>query len=132
MERTDDTFLEDFENCELPESEFDHRGHLRLAWLYLERYPLDEAIRRTSDGIRSYAANLGAASKFHRTVTEAIVRIMHRRQRIFAAQNFNEFLTNNPDLSENMKEILLSHYSSERLESEEGKACFLEPDLRDF
>ena len=43
MEWTDDAFLDAFENCSLPESEFDHRGHLRLGWLYLERYSLEEA-----------------------------------------------------------------------------------------
>ena len=132
MEWTDDAFLDAFENCSLPESEFDHRGHLRLAWLYLERYSLDEAIQRTSDGIRNYAASLGAHGKFHRTLTEAIVRIMHGRKQVSSIHDLDGFLAGNPDLIENMKEVVNSHYSEARLFSDEARAVYLPPDLREF
>lgn len=78
MEWTDDAFLNAFENCSLPESDFAHSGHPRLAWLYLGRHPLEEAIERTSDGIRKYAASLGAHGKFHRTLTGS-QRVNHAR-----------------------------------------------------
>ena len=132
MDRTDDAFLKSFENCTLPDSEFDHRGHLRLAWLYLERYSLEEAIERSCDGISNYAASLGASGKFHRTLTEAIVRIMHIRKQAGAEPDFDGFLDKNPDLVENMKEVVNSHYSEARLFSDEARTIFLAPDLRDF
>lgn len=130
MHVSDDEFLKAFESHTLPESEFSHRGHLRLAWLYLQRCPLEEAIRRTAVGISAYAASLGAEGKFHHTLTEAIVRIMHVRMKQARTLEFDEFLTKNPDLIENMKEILLFHYSEERLNSPEAKRSFMEPDIR--
>jgi N-formylglutamate deformylase len=132
MEWTDDGFLDAFENCSLPASEFDHRGHLRLAWLYLERHPLQEAMQLTCDGIRKYAASLGAPGKFHRTLTEAIVRIMHGRRQLGMEKDFDRFLLNNPDLTENMKEVIGFHYSEKRLSSDDARAIFLPPDLRDL
>jgi hypothetical protein len=50
---TDDAFLSAFEACTLDPQHFNHRGHVRLAWLYLQRYPFDEAVTR--------ATHLGAA-----------------------------------------------------------------------
>ncbi len=75
----DATFIAQFENQTLSSAHFNHIGHLRLAWLYLERYPLEQAISLVCGGIKAYAESLGASTKFHFTITNAIVRIMAMR-----------------------------------------------------
>jgi hypothetical protein len=47
---TDDEFLAALDNCTLDAQHFNHLGHLRLAWLHLQRYDVDEAVARTCKG----------------------------------------------------------------------------------
>ena len=132
MNLSDNDFLAQFERQTLPDDEFDHRGHLRLAWLYLKNEPLDAAVKKTTDGIEAYATSLGATNKFHHTLTEAIVRIMHGRLQQANSQTLDEFLIDNPDLVENMTGVLRSYYSEGRLNSEVARLSFNSPDIRSF
>ncbi len=75
---TDDEFLGAFTTCTLLPQQFNHRAHVRVAWLMLRRYPVDQAIERTCEGIARLAAHFGAADKFNRTLSEALVRLMAR------------------------------------------------------
>ena len=79
MTINDSDFLQQFEDHTLDPSHFDHLGHLRLAWLYLNRYELELAIDKVTNGISGYAASLGATDKFQHTLTEALVRNMADR-----------------------------------------------------
>lgn len=125
---SDEQFIEQFERREPDPEHFDHRGHLRLGWLYLRRYSLTEAIERTTSGIRAYADSLGATGKFRHTLTEAIVRIMAQRMAAGQAETLDDFLADNPDLVENLWGVLTTHYSPERLESESARHRFVPPD----
>lgn len=62
-------FLSAFEDCTLPKELFNHRGHLRIAWLYLRQYHLNEAIQKTSEGILRYATSLGVAHIYDEALT---------------------------------------------------------------
>lgn len=57
---SDDEFLSAFLDCSMPATGFNHRGHVRAAWLLLGRYPLEEAVEQTCAGIARLAAHLGA------------------------------------------------------------------------
>ena len=48
---TDQEFAAAIETCRLPNAQFHHRDHLRLAWIYLRRYgpELGEAQRLCLD-----------------------------------------------------------------------------------
>ncbi len=130
MSLSDQQFLQQFEQQILPASEFNHRGHLRLAWLYLNQYPLAEAIDKTAQGIKAYAESLEAYDKFHHTMTEAILTIMHRRLQQRQFVSLEEFLGGNPDLVENVISVVHRYYSQERLASPVAKCRFVEPDLQ--
>ena len=54
--QSDDDFLDAFLTCRVPASAFDHRGHLRVAWILLQRYPVGRAVDITCDGIARLAA----------------------------------------------------------------------------
>ena len=125
---SDEEFLRQFERLELDPGHFDHHGHLRLAWLYLQRLSLDDAIHRTISGIRAYAESLGATGKFRHTLTEATVRIMAQRVATGRAETLEDFLAENCDLLDDLQGVLTRHYSPERLASEAGRDQFLPPD----
>lgn len=110
----DQAFVSSLENCTLPPEHFNHAGHLRLACLYLARHPLDEAIARTCATIRTYASHLGAADKYHATVTIALVRLLHARGAAALAD---------------APALLALHYSPGALATPAARAAFAAPDL---
>ncbi len=123
---SDDEFLTAFLECRMPASAFDHRGHVRIAWLLLRRYPLEQAIEEICSGIARLAAHLGARDKYNRTLSEALVRLMaHGGSH---AITFEEFINANAQLLTNAGGLLARHYSPERLGSAAAKASFVPPD----
>ena len=125
---SDDEILAALADLTLAPRHFDHRGHLRAAWLHLQRHPIEEAIIRTCDRIRAFADHLGASTKYNRTTTEALLRIMHARGAAEPARTFEAFLADNTDLVHDARGVLRRHYSDERLESIEGRQTCLLPD----
>jgi hypothetical protein len=128
MQLNDDTYLEQFASRELGPEHFDHRGHLRMAWLHLARYDVDEASRRVCDGIRELAIKFGAPEKFNHTLSEALVRIMAGRMEGDGMKDFNAFLRANPGLVDDCLGVLAQHYSDERLQSTAARAGWVAPD----
>lgn len=126
----DTEFLNQFETHTLDPSYFDHHGHLRLAWLYLNKYQSKVAISKVTTGISGYAASLGVTNKFQHTLTEAIVRIMALRLDEDTSDTIECFLESNYDLVEDIWGVVGSYYSKEQLNSDVAKIQFVEPDLR--
>jgi len=52
----DDEFLKQFENCTFPLDQFVHRAHLKVAYLYLTRHPLNAALEKVRSGIQAFNA----------------------------------------------------------------------------
>lgn len=128
MPVNDHDFIEQFERCTLPPEHFDHISHLRIAWLYLHRMPLDEAVRLTCTGLKRYAESLGVYDKFHHTVSEALVRLMAGRIR--PAEPFEQFIAANRYLVEDARGVLAEHYSAQQLARPEATVRYVEPDRR--
>jgi hypothetical protein len=127
MEISDKEFIKQFEDHSLDPKHFNHIGHLRIAWLYLNDGTLEQAIYNVTSGVSSYACSLGAADKFQHTLTEAIVKIMAFK--MVKQSSFSKFLASNKDLIEDLPSILRKHYSHELLYSDKAKKEFVEPDL---
>lgn len=127
---TDEEFLIAFESARLSPPAFDHRAHLRAAWLMLRSYSLEEAVHNTCHGIERLATRFGAREKFHRSVSEAIVRLMSRAIADHSSQSFDEFLRANPWLLGDIRAVLAEYYSSSQLYSERAKQHFVPPDLK--
>ena len=125
---TDDAFLEAFLACRLPPGAFNHRNHLRVAWIHLQRFPLDEAIARTCAGIAQYAAHLGAPGQYHRTITEALIRLMAHAGASDPLRSFDEFLAHAPAFSGDCRALVAAYYSSDKLNRPEARLFFLSPD----
>ncbi len=70
-ELSDAEFLAAIEATTYPGEKFGHRGHLRLGWLCLREHGFEAGLERIRTLVRNYATALGAAQKFHETMTRA-------------------------------------------------------------
>lgn len=124
--RTDEEFLAAFEDGTLPQEDFPHRAHVRLAWLYLGRHDFEGASQRVVDGIKRFAALHGAAGLYHETITRAWLRLIADGRRRTPAATFAGFLDASPQLA--VKDALAPYYSPETLLSDAARATFVAPD----
>jgi len=127
---SDESFVKSFEDLSLEPHHFNHIGHIRLAWLYLNKYNQAKAIEKVLDGIYRYANHLGATDKFNYTLTAAILKIIAYRVGKKPANTLDEFLASNNDLVSNMVLVVNKYYSKHILHSDEAKRAFVEPDLK--
>jgi len=124
---TDQEFLTAFEQQAL--SEFPHRSHIRMAWLYLRANDLETSQAHIRDGIQRFAEALGASRKYHETITLFWARVVqHAIDHAPGIDDFDTFVERFPFLL-NSKAIA-AHYSSELLGSENARRAWCEPDLR--
>lgn len=129
---TDTGFIRSFEDCTLPAGTFHHRDHVRLAWLYLRRLPVLDALTRFSEGLRRFAAANGASGLYHETITWAYLFLIHQRMAGAGAdETWEEFAARNPDLFTWKPSILDAYYEKETLGSELARRVFVMPDRRD-
>lgn len=124
-----------FERGEVPEGGFSHQAHLAVALTYLDRYGLDGATPRMRAGLLSFLErNLGdavaARVKYKETITVFWLRLLAAELAstdpgLPLHERVNPLLARYRDAS-----IIRSYYSSERLDSDEARGRFVEPDLR--
>jgi len=128
----DETFLREFENLTLPFDQWHHRAHLRMAYIYLLKFPPEIAMEKARAGIKAYnAANKvpeGPERGYHETMTQAWLRLVQLTLNEFGpSETADAFLDKHTQLSE--KRALLLFYSRDLIMSPRAKAGFVEPDL---
>src|SRR2546427_5410870 len=97
----DQELLRLFHDGNLPGEQFRHKGHLRLAWLVLSRYPTDEVPTIVAREIRRFAGANGASSRYHDTLTRFWVRLVgHAMANAPEARSIAELLARFPFLLE--------------------------------
>lgn len=129
---TDDAFIDQFESCTLNANLFNHEAHLRLAWLYLDRFGLEEAEEKVSKGIQNYVQHLGALDKYHHTLTIAAVKTVYHFYQKNQGENFFDFIDEFPRIKIKFKSLIDAHYSQELLQSVQAKSDFIKPDLLEY
>lgn len=126
---SDKEFIQHFEACTLPAESFHHRDHVKLVWLYLQRYSILETLQKFSEGLKRFAAAHGKSNLYHETITWAYVfLIQERRQKAAGEQSWEAFAEANPDLLNWQTNILKAFYREETLHSELARKIFLLPD----
>jgi hypothetical protein len=126
---TDDEFVAAFENGTLPLEAFRHADHVRMAFLYLGKYPVLEAIRCFSASLVKFATAHGKTNLYHETITWAyLLLIQERLARADRRQTWTEFAAGNPDLLDWNNGVLKKYYRDETLRSELARSKFLFPD----
>lgn len=69
-----------FEALSLAPADFGHREHVRLAYAMLaDLGDFGDAAVRYRRGLRAFAAHVGAAGKYHETLTSAYLALVHER-----------------------------------------------------
>lgn len=77
---TDDDLVVQFESLSLAPADFGHREHVRLAYAMLvDLGDFGEAAVRYRRALRAFAAHVGAAGKYHETLTWAYLALVHER-----------------------------------------------------
>ena len=125
----DEQFKKDFEACAVLPAEFNHRTHIRLAYMYLCENEPELAYQNMRASLQTFLDYHGVdASKYHETVTRAwLMAVQHLMMQAAPAKSADAFVTANSRLLD--KKIMLTHYSKARLFSDEARVTFVQPDL---
>jgi len=126
---TDDQFIASFEDCSLANESFHHSDHVRMAFLYLCRYPALEALQRFSTSLVRFATAHGNPGLYHETITWAFLLLIRERiARTGRQQTWTEFVASNEDLLSWKDNVLKKYYRAETLSSDLARSTFLFPD----
>ena len=128
----DEKFIAEYEAGRWPLDQLHHREHIKIAYLYLCRYPFDTAVNRIRDRIKAYNAAHNQpdlpTSGYHETTTQAWMRLVHLTICEYGrAETADSFYEQNPQLSQ--KKVLRLFYSRDLFMSPRAKLDFVEPDL---
>jgi len=129
LSASDRGFRREFEACRFPPAEFDHRAHVRLAYVYLTENDTDAAHLLMQRALLAFLQHHGVdVSKYHETMTRAwIMAVRHFMGMSPGAESSEVFLEANPRMLDSR--IMMTHYSAQVLFSDEARAKFVEPDL---
>jgi len=128
----DEELLRRFEDRSLPKELWNHRAHLKVAYLHLLRFSYDEALERLRAGIKAYNAAQGILDTptggYHETMTQVWLQLVHVTLRQFGpAESADAFFEAQTQLQSKRTPLLF--YSRERMMSAEAKGAFVTPDL---
>jgi hypothetical protein len=128
VSRDDRAFRRTFEAFEVAPADFDHRAHVRLAYVYLCEHSVEQSTELMKSSLLAFLDHCGVdRSKYHETLTRAwVMAIRHFMERSPAASSAADFIESNPELLD--PEIMLTHYSAEVLFSPGARAGFIDPD----
>jgi len=132
----DDTqFLQQFEDCTFPVEQWNHRAHVKAAFLYLSAHPFDIALDMMRLGIQRFnAANDVPETEtrgYNETTTVAFMHLvaatMNAYGDIFPTPDADTFCDTHSQLMS--PNILRLFYSPQRRSHPDAKTKFVEPDL---
>jgi len=115
-----------FENGMIDPDTFDHEAHVYIAWLYLERFPLLEAIAKFDEALRRLTASLDIPGKYHATITWFFMLLIAERRNNGPDSDWVRFRRDNDDLVSDGG-ILQRYYDSETLASDRARLTFVLP-----
>ena len=119
--------LDEFEALEFDVETFDHSAHVDVAWQYVRRYDLVEAIVRYRDTLKRLTASIGIPGKYHETITWFFVILVAERTRLAPGQSWDAFHAANTDLFSRQPGIIHRYYPDAALRSAEAREHFVLP-----
>jgi hypothetical protein len=125
---TNDELINRFEQNLTAEDSFHHADHVRLAFAYLSRYAVLQALEKFSDALKRFAAARGKQGLYHETITHAYFFLIRERMARCATTGWDEFARENPDLLVWKNGILNRYYQPATLQSDLAREVFLFPD----
>lgn len=126
---SDRKYIEEFETCKLDPEWFTHEAHLRLAYLYINKFGVKRAAVKLCEGISKFDSIFGSGDKFHRTITVASVGVLYHFMQKSSSADFRSLIKEFPVLIDDFRSLLLSHYSTRLINSSKSKEEYQLPDL---
>jgi hypothetical protein len=126
----DGELLSKFEDTSLPLPNFRHEEHVRIAFLYLQRYPLLDVLARFPAALQRYAAAHGKNGLYHQTISWAFLFIVNERRAAAGAakEAWEAFKARNDDLLQSSKSTLAKYYRDDTIASPAAREYFVMPD----
>ena len=131
ISKEDQAFLRQVESGNFSIDDFNHRAHLRLAYIYLTNNDSTDSVTLVRNTLTALLEkhNIEPEAIYHETLTHAWVQLVERAMKnsppVSAAESFIE---SNPQLFD--KDILNNHYSETVLKSDAAKTSYIAPDLQ--
>ena len=126
---SDEEFINQFETCTFPAASFHHREHVRVVWLYLQRYSVLETLARFSENLKRFAAANGKPNLYHETITWSYVLLINERmERNGKGSSWANFAERDADLFDWKPGVLKSYYSEQTLGSQLARKTFVFPE----
>lgn len=120
-----------FSGAALPADAWTHETHVRVAWLHLERWPLNEAHVMMRVGIIRLNAFHGLKETpergYHETLTRTWLAIVSASRGAAPVADSRAFLERTPELLD--RGMVRRFYTRDRIMGVEARARFVEPDV---
>lgn len=125
----DQEFLGSFDDGEVEPAEFNHKAHLKLAYILLAMHGVKDAAPRFRTALQAFLQRNGIdPTKYHETMTQAWLHaVLHFMERAGATPSAEAFVKASPVLHD--PKIMLTHYSQELIASDRARREFVAPDL---
>jgi len=121
--------IESLEDGTLDVDAFDHEAHIYVAWLYLQRYQLQEAAACFTAALQRLTRKLGIPGKDHETVSWFFMLLIEERRRGQTSDDWFSFHRDHADVFARGKDDILNrYYSRELLGSDRARQSFMLPD----
>jgi hypothetical protein len=109
-ELDDSALVARFEALAIAPADFRHREHVRLAFAMLRDADFAEAGLRFKRALLAFASAIGAAGKYHETLTWAYLAVVCERMHEAAYATSLDFVERNPDLLDHRAGAIARYY----------------------
>lgn len=125
----DEEFGRQFDSGGVMPAQFDHRAHLRLAYVHLAVHGPEHAVHTFRHSLQGFLQRHRIdPAKFHETLTQAwLSAVWYFMQRFGDTSSSEDFLGKSAALHD--PKVMLTHYSKEVLFSDDARREFVAPDL---
>lgn len=129
----DKAFIQAVEAYTFSVKGFNHRAHLRLAYIYLTEGDIEasnDKVRATLSGLLQHN-NIDVASKYHETLSKAwLMLVSNKMGQEEELSSADDFIERNPGLLNSS--AMLSYYSEDVLFSDQARRFYVEPNLKNI
>jgi hypothetical protein len=122
-------FARRFAAGEVPPKDFDHKTHLRLAYVHLATHGPHAAVSTFREALLGFLRHHHIdAGKFHETITQAWLQaVWVFMERAGDTEGSEDFIRRSSVLHD--PRVMMTHYSKEVLFGDEARKTFVVPDL---
>lgn len=106
FELNDAEFERQFGFCELNPAIFSHEAHLRLTWIHLTQYGIEQATSNIQEQLVQFVKHVGAVDKYNKELTITAINAIYQLINQSSSTDFQEFIAEFPKLKTNFMETI--------------------------